>query len=186
MEFVEKQSTERWLADRARLAGASNAVFCNGDLVALILTNNVGPATFSAASQINSTAHTVCRTSMPLLKSVAFHSSALTTTQFRGLFALKAADAAALPHEDRVRYRLYRKPAIDAVFGRPDVMACIARALPAHGETILHYRARNAVYSSPSRHNNASSSAYRTYHTYHTPTRSRYGSSHDLACGQVR
>ena len=74
MEFVGKQSTERWLADRARLAGASNAVFCNGDLVALILTNNVGPATFSAASQINSTAHTVCRTSMPLLKRSDFSS----------------------------------------------------------------------------------------------------------------
>ena len=134
------------------LAVAANAVFTSDDLVSVILTNNCGPVAFATASQINRTTRRVCRTSLPLLKSVAFYTEALTTTTFRGLFALKAAEAAALPHESRKRYRLYRKPAIDAVLNKPDVMARIARDRLAHGDTILYYHARNAVtYNSPPR-----------------------------------
>ena len=138
---------------RERLAAAANAVFTNEDLVAAVLTNHVGPVAFSAASQINRTTRNVCRTSLPLLKSVAFYTDALTTTMFRGLFALKAPEAAALPHEKRKTYRLYRRPAIDAVLNKPDVMARIARDRLPHGDTILYYRERNAVaaYNSPPR-----------------------------------
>lgn len=153
---------------RERLATAANAVFSNQDLVASILTNNVGPVAFSTASQINRTARRVCRTSLPLLKSVAFYTEALTTTQFRGLFALKAAEAAALPHEDRKRFRLYRKPAIDAVLSKPGVMARIARELPAHGDSILYYQARDAVHRSPPRTFGAPLPAFHT-----PPARSR-------------
>ena len=164
-----KQTNQQRRMSRERLQAASNAVFSNPDLVGTILTNNVGPVAFATASQINRTTRSVCRTSLPLLKSVAFYTSAMTTTTFRGLFALKAPEAAALPHEKRKTYRLYRQPAIDAVLNKPDVMARIARDLPAHGESILYYRARNAtaVYNSPPRHFGAPVA-------FDTPPRPRY------------
>jgi hypothetical protein len=140
---------------RERLKIAANLVFGNADLVETILKGNIGPSTFSVASRVNTTCRFVCRTSLPLLRSVALYSShprsdnAMTTTTFRGLFALKASEAAAIPHEDRKRYRLYRKGAVDIVLKQPDVMARIANDRLAHGDSILFYRERNRFNSPP-------------------------------------
>lgn len=133
------------MADYAKLGAAATAVFSNPDLVNLVCLNHIGPATFSAVSRINRTTRDLCRTSKPLLRSVAYFTGALTTTQFRGLFALQSHEAARLPHQDKGRYRLYSGAAIETVLAEPNVMQRIAKALPDLGTHLLRYKAHKAA-----------------------------------------
>ena len=143
-EYGPRKSSAKDMADYAELGVATTEVFSNPDLVRLICANQIGPTTFAAVSRINRTTHGVCRTSLPLLRSVAYFTGALTTTQFRGLFALQSYEAVRLPHEDRGRYRLYSGAAIEAVLGEPNVMQRIAKALPLLGLQLVRYKTRKA------------------------------------------
>jgi hypothetical protein len=79
----------------------SAADACGPELVALILTGNVGVSTFVQASMVSKTWRAACRENEPLLRAVALYTAGLTTTHFCGLFGLTTKEACQFAHEWR-------------------------------------------------------------------------------------
>jgi hypothetical protein len=126
-----------------------NAVFTSRELIELILTDNVDPTTFVAASRINRVTYYACRASMPLLRSVCvYKGNRLTSTQFCGLLAVRTWESTALPHTTRGFCRLYDNDAVDLVLGCTGAMARIRRELLECGNEFASRRKRRKTIGS--------------------------------------
>ena len=96
------------------------AVVSNPDLIAHVLTGNIGPSTLVAASEVCSTWLEVCRSDGELLRRTALYAGGVTKGTLMGLFAISSQDANALPRTTRPRYPngfyyLYTEDAIAAL-----------------------------------------------------------------------
>ena len=103
-----------------RTRAAIDAVVSDGDLMALILSQGLGPASFTAASLVCKVWLSVCRSDERVLRGVALYQGGLTKGAFMKLFALTSKEADALPRSSHMRYGggcyfLYRGDAVDAV-----------------------------------------------------------------------
>ena len=99
---------------------AIDAVLSDDDLVALILSRGIGPASFTAASLVCKAWLRVCRSDERVLRGVAGYQGGLTKSGFMKLFAISSKEADALPRSTHKRYGggsyfLYRGDAVDAV-----------------------------------------------------------------------
>lgn len=109
-----------WGEKRQRTRAAIDAVVSDVDLLALILSQGIGPASFTAASLVCRTWLRVCRSDERVLRGVALYQGGLTKGAFMKLFALTSKEADALPRTSHRRYGggsyfLYRGDAVDAV-----------------------------------------------------------------------
>ena len=103
-----------------RTQAAIDAVVSDDDLLALILSQGIGPASFTAASLACKSWLSVCRSDERILRGVALYQGGLTKGAFMKLFALTSKEADALPRSSHRRYGggsyfLYRGDAVDAV-----------------------------------------------------------------------
>jgi len=115
------EETREGKRQRTRLAVSS--VVLSPDLVTLILTDNIGPITFAAASLVCKVWLSVCRSDAAVLRGVALYQGGLTKHVFTKLFAVTYREAEALPHTTHKRhgggtYFLYREAAVNAVLAR--------------------------------------------------------------------
>ena len=97
-----------------------DAVVSDDDLVALILSHGIGPASFVAVSLVCKSWLRVCRSDERVLRGVALYQGGLTKGAFMKLFAISSKEADALPRSTHKRhgggiYFLYRSDAVDAV-----------------------------------------------------------------------
>ena len=104
---------------RRRWCAAVGAVVSDDDLVALILSQGIGPASFGAASLVCKSWLCACRSDERVLRGVARYQGGLTKGAFMKLFAITSKEADALPHSLHKRYGggtyfLYRDNAVDA------------------------------------------------------------------------
>lgn len=134
-------------SDRQRVGALAEEVFASPDLVEQIMHGNVGPSTFVAMSRVNRTAHEVCRSSAPLLRTVALYSGALTKAAFCGLFGLSSADAAKLPHTRRGRAHLYGELAVELALTGPDAMRRIQAAQRERAAAVRSQAHRLMIYT---------------------------------------
>ena len=105
---------------RRRASGAMDAVVSDEDLVALILSQGIGPASFTAVSLVCKSWLRVCRSDERVLRGVALYQGGLTKGAFMKLFAITSKEADGLPRSSHKRcgggsYFLYRGDAVDAV-----------------------------------------------------------------------
>ena len=105
---------------KRRWCAAVDAVVSDDDLVALILSQGVGPTSFAAASLVCKSWLRACRSDERVLRGVARYQGGLTKGAFMKLFAITSKEADALPHSLHKRYGggtyfLYRDNAVDAV-----------------------------------------------------------------------
>lgn len=104
---------------RERTRAVVAAVVQDVDLVGLILAGNIGPSSFTVASQVCKTWLSVCRADERVLRGVAMYQGGLTKGAFMKLFAMSSREADLLPHSTHKRlgggsYCLYRSDAVDA------------------------------------------------------------------------
>lgn len=97
-----------------------DAVVSDDDLVALILSHGIGPASFTAASLVCKSWLRVCRSDERVLRGVALYQGGLTKGAFMKLFAITSKEADGLPRSSHKRlgggsYFLYRSNAVDAI-----------------------------------------------------------------------
>jgi len=97
-----------------------DAVVSDEDLVALILSQGIGPASFTAVSLVCKSWLCVCRSDERVLRGVALYQGGLTKGAFMKLFAITSKEADGLPRSSHKRwgggsYFLYRGDAVDAV-----------------------------------------------------------------------
>jgi hypothetical protein len=94
------------------------SVLLNADLVACILTGNVGVSTFVSARAVCRAWRVACSEDEALLRAVVAYTGSLLKRDFMGLLRLSSSEADAYPRERRVRarggrYYLYRATAFD-------------------------------------------------------------------------
>ena len=119
-----------WGEKRQRTRAAIDAVVSDVDLLALILSQGIGPASFTAASLVCRTWLRVCRSDERVLRGVALYQGGLTKGAFMKLFALTSKEADALPRTSHRRYGggsyfLYRGDAVDAVLNPFPSLFCL-------------------------------------------------------------
>lgn len=125
-------------ADYARLGALADAVFTQPELVELMLVGKVGISTYVVASEINRTFHQVCRTSLPLLRSVGefrLLNFPMRLRDFRGLFALTHEQADEIRRTDQYckwqrvtnRKTCFYNGARATLLAQPGIMERIAR-----------------------------------------------------------
>lgn len=143
-------------ADYQRKGVVAESVFGNPDLVERILLGHVGVITFVCASEFNRTCRRVCRTSLPLLRSVAIYVGGLKPAELAGFTAITADKLSLMAHKNEIprlvvkqkrggANHFYTEAAIDALAViKPDFMAEAVRkrSTPA---AIKHYRSAIAV-----------------------------------------
>ena len=105
---------------RRRTRAAMDAVVCDDDVVALILSQGVGPASFAAASLVCRAWLRLCRFDERVLRGAALYQGGLTKGAFMKLFAITSKEADASPHSTHKRYGggvyfLYSNSAVEAV-----------------------------------------------------------------------
>ena len=121
------------------------------DVVACILSGNVGPNTFVAASRVCKCWHEICRSDGALLRRVALYQGGVTKAVFCGLFALGPRDAAQLPHTCHRRkgggtFYLYGSDAIDRAL-ELDGMHALRERIARRARSIARGDTRCALYN---------------------------------------
>eukprot|EP00966_Prymnesium_polylepis_P243614 5633599-Prymnesium_polylepis.1 len=82
---------------RRRASGAMDAAVSDDDLVALILSHGIGPASFTAVSLVCKLWLRACRSHERVLRGVALYQGGLTKGAFMKLFAITSKEADGLP-----------------------------------------------------------------------------------------
>ena len=105
---------------RRRTSLAVDAVVSDEDLIGLILSQGMGPASFTAASLVCKTWLRVCRSDERVLRGAALYQGGLTKGAFMKLFAITSKVADTLPRSSHQRrgggsFFLYRGDAVDAI-----------------------------------------------------------------------
>ena len=95
-------------------------VLCNGDLLAYILSGNVGLSTYVMVRQVSKATYDVCVDNTALLRSVALHDGGLTKSQFVGLFSLNYQEGGRYPHMTKGRQHVFSAAAIDQALAHPE------------------------------------------------------------------
>jgi len=97
-------------------------VLCNGDLLAFILSKNVGLSTYVMVRQVNRTTYAACADNTALLRAVALRDGGLTKKEFVGLFSLNYQEGGRYPHTSKGRRHIFAADAIDQALARPECM----------------------------------------------------------------
>lgn len=110
----------RSMDSRRRVCKAVDAVVSDDDLLALILSQGIGPTSFTAACLVCKSWLRACRSDERVLRGVALYQGGLTKGVFMKLFAITSKEADNLPRSSHKRfgggsYFLYRANAVDAV-----------------------------------------------------------------------
>ena len=97
-------------------------VLCNGDLLAYILSGNVGLSTYVMVRQVSKVTYAACADNTALLRAVALHDGGLTKRQFVGLFSLNYQEGGRYPHTIKGKHHIFSAAAVDQALARPECM----------------------------------------------------------------
>ena len=103
-------------------AALAEHVLCNSDLLAFILSGNVGLSTYVAVRQMNKASYAACADNTALVRVVALHNGGLNKNQFVGLFSLNYQGGGRYPHTIKARQHVFSTAAIDQALARPECM----------------------------------------------------------------
>lgn len=128
-------------------------VLCDGDLLACILSGNVGLSTYMMVRQVNKATCDICSENKALLRAVALHDGALNKRQFVGLFSLNYQEGGRYPHEIKGRRHIFGAAAIDQALARPECMLLMRlNAVYSRFERHAYLQQRYGTKSGPHKH----------------------------------